>query len=72
MTAPKPQGKANLIHQQILGGLLANKTVTRTITQGKRDKTGKWVETQVDIPVGGLAGHVSDLSIERAAKRWAA
>lgn len=48
MTAsPKPVNKGNLLHQQILGELLANKP-------------------------GRLAGNVSDLSIERAAKRWTA
>jgi hypothetical protein len=43
---PKPQGKSNLIHQQILASLLDNRR-------------------------GTLANNVSELSVNRAAKRWA-
>lgn len=71
MNAPKPQGKSNLLHQQILGGLLANKTTVRTEVRGKK-QNGKWVESTVPVQVPTLAGNVSNDNVDRAAKRWAA
>ena len=70
---PKPQAKANLLHQQVLGHLLDNKNTVRTEIRHKRDKkTRQWVEHRVDVAVPMLAGNVSEENVERAAKRWIA
>lgn len=67
----KPTRKANLIHQQILGALVANKPTTRTETRGSRNKSGQWVENEVKVSVPTLAGNVSTFNVELAARRWA-
>ncbi|AER48347.1 hypothetical protein BILLKNUCKLES_56 [Mycobacterium phage BillKnuckles] len=79
-----PTARPNLLRQQILSELLANRTVTRTETQPKKGPkdtvihpvTGEKVtyQTYVDAPVDrqvpGLAGHVSEENIDRLARRW--
>ncbi|URQ04585.1 hypothetical protein PBI_SEANDERSON_58 [Mycobacterium phage Seanderson] len=79
-----PTARPNLLRQQILSELLANRTVTRTETQPKKGPkdtvihpvTGEKVtyQTYVDVPVDrqvpGLAGHVSEENIDRTARRW--
>ncbi|QAX93219.1 hypothetical protein SEA_BEXAN_56 [Mycobacterium phage Bexan] len=84
MNQPVPTARPNLIRQQVLSELLANKTVTRVETQPKKGPklttihpvTGEKVTYQsyVDEPVTrvvpGLAGHVSEENIDRAARRW--
>jgi hypothetical protein len=71
-TAPlKPVAQPNLMHQQILGSLLDIRQTTRSETRHRRDrKTGRWVDQQIDVPQPTIAGNVSDLNCERAAKRW--
>ncbi|OMC55396.1 hypothetical protein A5747_13465 [Mycobacterium sp. IS-836] len=66
---PKPVAKANLIDQQILGSLLANKQTVRTERRGKRAKNGQWTESDVDVPTSTLAGNVSNFNVERIARR---
>ncbi|AEJ92369.1 hypothetical protein TIMSHEL_65 [Mycobacterium phage Timshel] len=63
--------KANPLHQIILKGLLDNKQTVRTEVRGKRGKKG-WEEREVQVAVPTLAGNVSDLNIDIAAKRWIA
>ncbi|WP_066904083.1 hypothetical protein [Mycolicibacterium houstonense] len=84
MTIPVPTARPNLLRQQILGELVNNRTVTRLETQPKKGPkasfrhilTGESVsyQTYVDEPIArqvpGLAGHVSELNVERAARRW--
>ena len=68
---PKPQKKASLLHQQILGELLKIRTRTRKEHRTKFDKkTQQQVDFTVDVPVPTLAGNVSEENIERAAERW--
>jgi hypothetical protein len=67
---PVPTAKTNLIHQQLLSGLVANKQTFRTETRGKKTNKG-WTETEVQVAVATLAGNVTDLNVERAARRWA-
>lgn len=72
MTAPKPTAKVNPIRQQVLAALIQTKPISwnhRTF-----DANGDLVETKVlgTTLVNSLAGNVSDLNIDRAAKRWAA
>lgn len=83
---PKPQRKASLLHQQILGELLTiryrNRTEHRPRKAGKINvvdrETGEtyqrqqYVDVPVEIQVPCLAGNVSEVNIDRAAKRWAA
>jgi hypothetical protein len=72
---PKPVAKANLIHQQILGGLIATAPVSWTRKSLTKDKDGK--ESVVKTRVTGtalrfpLAQNVSDFNINRMAERWA-
>lgn len=70
--AVKPVQQPNLLHQMMLGALLDNEQKTRTEWRGKRDKSGRWIEVPVVIPVPMLAGHVTMLNCERAAGRWLA
>ncbi|MDP7733670.1 hypothetical protein [Mycobacterium paragordonae] len=102
MTAPKPAPRANLIHQQILSGLIETKPVswqqktidpvtdevvktTRTgfqlphttrseprVKNVKRGSDGVYRHdiVNVDVPVPTLAGNVSALNVEIAARRW--
>lgn len=75
MTAPKPQPKANLIHQLVLSGLLANKSTVREEVRGKTVKRGNkhvWVESVIDVSIPTFAGNVSEENVNRLAKRWAA
>ena len=68
---PKPQKKASLLHQKILGELLKIRTNTRKERRTKFDKkTQQYVDFTVDVPVPTLAGNVSEENIERAAERW--
>jgi hypothetical protein len=67
----KPVAQPNLLHQQILGSLLDIRYTVRTETRHRRDKkTGRWVDQAVDVPTPTIAGNVSELSCERAAKAW--
>ncbi|BCP36403.1 hypothetical protein MINTMi198_17730 [Mycobacterium intracellulare M.i.198] len=73
MIAPLPSAmprKANVIHQQILSGLLANKTTTRTELRERRDKKGAWTQQEVPVSVPTLAGNVSEENVDRIARRW--
>ena len=66
----KPVAQPNRFHNTILGALLDNKTTMRTEIRGKRDVKGKWVLVEVHVPVPTIAGNVSNLNVELAAKRW--
>ena len=79
---PKPVAKTHPIRMQILGGLIETKTFSRkhkTVvkvarfegdTEGREDiVTSKVTREGLRYP---LAQNVSDLNVERAAKRWAA
>ena len=85
MTTPNDMPrKSNPLHLQILGDLLANKTRVRTETRIKSDGKIKVIDKhtgetyklpryklhKVDVEVPRLAGHVSELNIDRAARRW--
>lgn len=69
----KPVGKANLIHQLLLQGLVATKPTSwnhRTIDPETGDLvTKKVVGTTLSNP---LAANVAVENVDRAAKRWAA
>lgn len=67
----KPSAQPNLLHQIVLGALVKNQKTTRTEVRGRRSKTG-WEEYTVEVPIPTIAGNVSDLNVERAAKRWVA
>ncbi|ALA06787.1 hypothetical protein AVV06_gp35 [Mycobacterium phage Chadwick] len=73
------------IRPQILSALLDNKTISRKETRSKsiKDKHGNpkkivtehhdinlYEDYEVEIPVPTLAGHVSELNVERAARGW--
>lgn len=66
----KPVAQPNKLYQLILSALLESAQTVRTELRGKRDVKGRWVEVAVDVPVPTLAGHVSELNVDRAAKRW--
>lgn len=75
MISPKPSGKMNLLHQQILAGLLANKTAVRYEVRGRYEGPRNrkvWTETTVAVAIPTLAGNVSDDSLNRMAEGWAA
>jgi len=66
--------KANPIHQQILGGLIATKPVSwdhKILVKGKDDKEQvvktKVTGTALRFP---LAQNVSDENVDRMARRW--
>ncbi|AIW02958.1 hypothetical protein KIY87_gp37 [Mycobacterium phage Malec] len=66
--------KGNVIHQQILSGLLATKPVSwarKTIVKGKdgKDEVVKTTVTNQE-PRFALARNVSEENIDRIAKRW--
>ncbi|AXQ52992.1 hypothetical protein SEA_FIRINGLINE_66 [Mycobacterium Phage FiringLine] len=66
--------KANVIHQQILSGLLATKPATwarKTLVKGKdgKDEVVKTTVTHLE-PRFPLARNVSDFNIDRTARRW--
>lgn len=69
----KPVGKANLIHQLLLAGLVATKPTSwnhRTIDLETGDLvTKKVVGTALSNP---LAANVAAENVDRAARRWAA
>lgn len=73
------------LHNQLLQALLDNKTAARKETRSKsiKDKKGNpkkivtehhdinlYEDHEVEVPVPTLAGNVSDLNVELAAKRW--
>ena len=64
---PKPQAKANLIHQLILSELLDNKQTVRVVKE-KDPRTGK--EVSRNETVKSLANNVSEFNVNLAAKRW--
>jgi len=65
----KPVKKMNLMHQQILGDLRANKPTTRVEERVK--KSGRTYKThEVVVETSRLAGNVSEVNIDRAARRW--
>ena len=71
---PKPQPKANKLHQQILAGLIE---VTPASWQQKslsKDESGKEVVVTSKVTHRvlryPLAQNVSSLSVERAARKW--
>lgn len=65
--------KANVIHQQILSGLLATKPanwVKKTLVKvDGKEEVAKTTVTRQE-PRFGLARNVSDFNIDIAAKRW--
>lgn len=73
---PKPQAKANLIHQQILAGLIQARPATRTHKvwdPSLKDGKGDVVETKVSTGaalVNPLAQNVSESNVDRVAQRW--
>lgn len=71
MTAPIPAARPNPLRTQLLGELVNNHTITRIEIRGKFDKKAlAWVENTIPVAVPALAGHVSELNVERAARRW--
>jgi len=77
MSTPKPQGKANLLHQKILSDLIEEKPagwVHKRIDPDSPDpKKPMVIETKVlasEIRFP-LARNVSDENVNRAAERWA-
>lgn len=68
MTVPTQQ--PNLMHQIVLASLLDPRTTLRSEVRHKRDAKNRWVSVAVDVPVPTIAGNVSALSVDRAAKRW--
>lgn len=74
---PKPVAKANLIHQQILGGLIASKPVSwvhKALIEGFKPGTVEVVKTKVTHQslVNPLAANVSEATINQMAARWGA
>lgn len=71
---PKPTPKANLIHQQLLAGLIATKPVTSTFKSLAKDKDGKETVVSRKVTRQGLryplAQNVSEANVDLAAKRW--
>lgn len=76
MSTPKPQGKANLLHQKILSDLIEEKPagwVHKRIDPDSPDPkkpdviTTKMTGSELRHP---LARNVSDENVERAAQRW--
>ncbi|AVJ50810.1 hypothetical protein SEA_PHRANNY_69 [Mycobacterium phage Phranny] len=72
----KPTPKANRLHQQILGDLIATKQTVWTRKRIDPDspdpKRPKVIETKVfgTELARPLARNVSEFNVERAAKRW--
>lgn len=66
--------KTNPLHQQILGGLLATKPVTTTVKSLVKDDAGKEQVVSTKQTRQGLrfplAQNVSEVNIDRAARRW--
>ncbi|WXX09772.1 hypothetical protein [Mycobacterium phage MS619] len=66
--------KANVIHQQILSGLLAPKPATWARKTLVKDKDGKESVVKTTVtnlePRFPLARNVSDFNIDRTARRW--
>ncbi|AEL17800.1 hypothetical protein TURBIDO_67 [Mycobacterium phage Turbido] len=66
--------KANVIHQQILSGLLATKPATwarKTLVKGADGKESVVKTTVTHLePRFPLARNVSDFNIDRTARRW--
>lgn len=73
---PKPQPKANLIHQQLLSGLIATKAVSWDRKTLSKDKDGKEVVNTTKVTRQGLrfplAQNVSEFNVNRAARAWVA
>jgi hypothetical protein len=73
---PKPTQKANLLHQQILAGLIETTPVSLTHKVLERDADGKEVVVQTKRTRLGLrfplAQNVSGFNVDRAAQRWIA
>jgi len=71
---PKPVAKANLIHQQILGGLIETKPVSWTHKKLAKGEDGKEVVVQTKVTREGLrfplAQNVSGFNVDRTARRW--
>lgn len=70
MSQHKPAPQPNLLHQVMLAALVENKQTVRTEIRSKRDKSGRWGEYTVDVSVPMLAGNVSGLNCDLAARRW--
>jgi hypothetical protein len=71
----KPQAKKNLIHQQILGGLIDTKPVSWDRKTVSKDEAGKEVIESSKVTHEALrfplAQNVSEHSVDRAAAKWA-
>ncbi|MCA2331871.1 hypothetical protein JF714_15620 [Mycobacterium avium] len=72
---PKPIAKANLTHQQLLSGLLETKPtswIRKHLAKG--EKPGETVVVQTKVTGTALryplAQNVSNLNVDRAARRW--
>ena len=67
----KPVAKTNLVHQQLLAGLI--ETTEFSTTYKKWDEENKDVVTEKVKRLGlrsPLAQNISEENVERAAKRW--
>lgn len=75
MATPNQMPKrTNPIHQQVLSGLLATKPVTTAFKSIAKDVDGKEIIVEAKRTRQGLrfplAQNVTELSIDRAARRW--
>ncbi|AOT24716.1 hypothetical protein PBI_STASIA_60 [Mycobacterium phage Stasia] len=71
---PKPTPKRNLVHQQLLSGLIETKPVSWARKSLAKDKDGKEQVVKTTITRQGLryplAQNVSNHNVELAARRW--
>ncbi|AQT28464.1 hypothetical protein KIP30_gp32 [Mycobacterium phage Pistachio] len=73
---PKPTKKANVLHQQLLAGLIETRATSWTRKRVDPDSPNPRKPNIIETKVVGselrypLARNVSEFNVERAAKRW--
>ncbi|AEJ94546.1 hypothetical protein FGG52_gp58 [Mycobacterium phage Backyardigan] len=71
---PKPTPKRNLVHQQLLSGLIETKPVSWARKTLAKDNNGKEIVVKTTQTRQGLrfplAQNVSNFNVDLAARRW--